>query len=71
MNLTTATKVRTRKAANGTYEWTYTGAGEWFPTQAVTAHGARYQGQRFVKGMAAFTTNSVAGYSASDVTLEG
>lgn len=51
-------KIRTKKLADGTYAWTITGAGEWFPTQAVTATGARYQGNRFKAGMIRFETNS-------------
>ena len=55
-------KVKTRRAADGTYEWTHTLAeGEWFPTKAVTPHGARYQGQRFVAAMARFETESRKG----------
>lgn len=61
--------VKTRKMANGTYAYVLDGVVT--PTEAVTAHGARYQGQQMARWTAGFASRSRRNYQSADVTLEG
>lgn len=46
--------IKTRREANGTYSYRLEGL--WTPTEAVTATGARYQGQRMARWVTGFRT---------------
>jgi len=62
-------KIRTKKLANGTYAWGM--GGEWFPTKAVTPHGARVQGVKFNRRVDEVLERSRKGWEPTAVTLEG